>query len=57
MQVIKVDPNRFLVEWKYRDFLRLGYQFQDGTIVRLERFDHRGVDYVMVSTGAEQQKK
>lgn len=48
MHVIKVDETCYLVEWKYKDFLRLGYQFHGGTIVRLERHDHSGLDYVRV---------
>jgi hypothetical protein len=48
MKFLRVDPSCYLVEWKYRDFLRLGYEFQGGTILRLERFDHGGSDYVRV---------
>jgi hypothetical protein len=48
MRVVKVDSSCYLVEWKYRDFLRIGYEFQGGTIVRLEKFDHFGSDYIRV---------
>lgn len=49
MQVIKVDSKNFLVEWKYKDFLRIGYSFQGATIMRLERWNHMGLDYVRVT--------
>jgi hypothetical protein len=48
MRVIGVDSRTFLVEWKYKDFLRIGYLFQGATIVRLERYEHLGADYVKV---------
>lgn len=48
MKVVRVESSCYLVEWKYRDFLRLGHEFQGGTIIRLERFDHFGSDYVKV---------
>jgi hypothetical protein len=56
MQVIKVDANCYLVEWKYRDFLRLGRDFQGGVIVRLERFDKLGAKYVRVLTDKAEEK-
>lgn len=49
MRVIKVDPTCYLVEWKYKDFLHLGHQFKGDTIVRLERHDHGGGEYVRVT--------
>lgn len=48
MRVIGVDSRTFLVEWKYKDFLRIGHLFQGATIVRLERYEHLGSDYVKV---------
>jgi hypothetical protein len=49
MKILKVDQRTFLVEWKYKDFLRIGYEFQGSTIVRLERYDHLKSDYVRVT--------
>lgn len=49
MQVIKIDTRTFLVDWKYKDFLRLGYEFQGATIVRLERTEQLGGEYVQVT--------
>lgn len=49
MRVIKVDPTCYLVEWKYKDFLRLGHQFNGSTIVKLEKNDQSGVEYVQVT--------
>lgn len=48
MRVIKVDGKHYLVEWKYKDFLRIGHQFQGSTIVGLERWGHLGEEYVRV---------
>lgn len=56
MRVIKVDDGNYLVEWKYKDFLRIGHQFQGATIVRLERWAHVGEDYVRVTVEATNYK-
>ncbi len=48
MKVIRLDSRTFLVEWKYKDFLRIGHLFQGATIVGLERCGNNGADYVRV---------
>ena len=50
MRILKVDQNCCLVEWKYKDFLKIGGNFQGATIVKLERYQHLGSDYVKVMT-------
>lgn len=50
MRILRVDKNFCLVEWKYKDFLKIGCNFQGSTIVKLERYDHLGSDYVKVVT-------
>lgn len=50
MRILKVDQNCCLVEWKYKDFLKIGGNFQGTTIVKLERYQHLGSDYVKVTT-------
>jgi len=49
MRVVKVDSNCYLVEWKYKDFLRVGHEFQGSTIVRLEKYDQLNQEYVKVT--------
>lgn len=44
------------MEWKYRDFLRLGHEFQGGKIAKLERYKSLGSDYVRVFLEAEAKK-
>lgn len=56
MHVIRVDSTCYLVEWKYKDFLRLGHQFQGATIVRLERHDQHGQGFVRVIVEPTQYK-
>lgn len=56
MRVIKVDHRCYLVEWKYKDFLRVGHEFQGSTITRLERFEHHGADYIRVTVEASEYK-
>ena len=56
MKVIEIDARTFLVEWKYKDFLRVGHLFQGATIVRIERYDHFGVDYVRVAVEPSEYK-
>lgn len=48
MKIIKLDSNCFLVEYKYKDFLRIGHEFQGGSIVKLEKADHFGSSHVKV---------
>ena len=48
MKIIKLDSTCFLVEYKYKDFLRIGYEFQGGTIIKLEKIDHFGSSHVKV---------
>lgn len=57
MHVVKVDSTCYLVGWKYRDFLRLGHDFQGGTIARLERYSNLGSDYVRVFLEVSGDKK
>lgn len=56
MRVIKVDPRCYLVEWKYKDFLRVGYQFQDSTIIKLEKHEHLGSQYIRVTVETTEYK-
>ena len=56
MRVIKVDHRCYLVEWKYKDFLRVGHQFQGQTILKLERYEQFGSDYVKVTVEATEYK-
>lgn len=49
MRVIKVDSRCYLVEWKYKDFLRVGHEFQGFAISKLEKVDHHGADYIRVT--------
>ena len=48
MRLVKVEPNCYLVEWKYKDFLRIGCEFQGATITKLERYQNLGSEYVRV---------
>lgn len=57
MRIVKVDQSCYLVDWKYRDFLRLGYDFQGGKIVKLERYKSLGSDYVRVFLESVEGKK
>jgi hypothetical protein len=50
MKPSKIDENCFLVEWKYKEFLRIGYEFQGKTIIKLEKFEHLRGEYVKVTT-------
>lgn len=50
MQIIKIDIGCYLVEYKYKDFLRIGYEFQRATIVSLDRYEHGGETYIRVKT-------
>jgi hypothetical protein len=56
MRVIKVDSRCYLVEWKYKDFLRIGHQFQGATIIRLERQEQLGSDYIRVTVETTEYK-
>lgn len=56
MRVIGVDTRTFLVEWKYKDFLRIGHLFQGSTIVRLEQYEHLGADYIRVTVEPSEYK-
>lgn len=56
MRVIKVDAGCYLVEWKYKDFLRIGHEFQGGAITRLERYEHHGADYIRVTVASADYK-
>lgn len=49
MRVIKVDARCYLVEWKYKDFLRIGHEFQGGTILKLEKYEQLGSEYIRVT--------
>lgn len=48
MRLVKVEPNCYLVEWKYKDFLRIGCEFQGATITKLEKYQNLGSEYVRV---------
>lgn len=50
MKPVKVEENIYLVEWKYKDFLRLGFEFQKSTIIKLEKIEHAKTEYVRVTT-------
>jgi hypothetical protein len=56
MRVTPLDSRTFLVEWNYKDFLRIGHLFQGATIVRLERYGHLGADYVKVTVEPSEYK-
>ena len=45
----KIDSNSYLVEWKYKDFLRVGHEFQGATIIKLEQYDYLKSEYVKVT--------
>lgn len=49
MKAIKFGKDCYLVDWKYKDFLRVGHEFQGGVIVKLEKSDHFGSDCVLVT--------
>lgn len=48
MRPLKVEENIYLVEWKYKDFLRIGHEFQGKTIVKLEKTEYAKEDYIKV---------
>jgi hypothetical protein len=50
MRILKVDDNCSLVEWKYKDFLKIGGNFQGSTIIKLERHEYMKSEYVKVVT-------
>lgn len=50
MKPIKLESNLYLVEWKYKDFLRIGYEFQGETIIKLEKEERFNKDYIKVAT-------
>lgn len=49
MKPIKIGDGCYLVDWRYKDFLRIGHEFQGAVIVKLERRENFGADYVMVT--------
>lgn len=49
MRPIPLGENCYMVEWKYKDFLRMGHEFQSGTIVKLEKILHVGREYVKIT--------
>lgn len=49
MRPIQFGDNCYLVEWKYKDFLRMGHDFQGNSIVKLEKIIHFEKDYVRVT--------
>ena len=50
MRPLKLEENLYLVEWKYKDFLKIGHEFQGKTIIKLEKFEYVSKDYVRVFT-------
>jgi hypothetical protein len=48
MKPIKIGKDCYLVEWRYKDFLKIGHEFQGSVIVSLDRYDHGGGVYVRV---------
>lgn len=50
MRLLKLEENTFLVEWKYKDFLKIGHEFQSKTIIKLEKIEYASKDYVRVIT-------
>jgi len=47
---LKIEENTYLVEWKYKDFLKIGHEFQGKTIVRLEKIEYVSKDFIKVMT-------
>lgn len=50
MKTIKLEPNCYLVEWKYKDFIRIGYEFHGETIIKLEKQGIFDKEYVKIFT-------
>lgn len=50
MKIIKCGENCYLVEWEYKDFLRIGHIFQNETIIKLEKVNELNKEYVRVGT-------
>ena len=50
MKIIKFGQNCYLVEWEYKDFLRIGHSFQNETIIKLEKINELKKDYIKVTT-------
>lgn len=49
MKVTKLGSDCYLVEWKYKDFLRIGHEFQGSTIIKLEQYEYLTGKYVKVT--------
>lgn len=49
MKISQIDKKNFLVEWKYKDFLKLGNEFRSAEIVKLERYEFMGKVYAKVT--------
>ncbi len=49
MQVTQVDSRSYLVDWKYKDLLRVGHEFKGFTICKLERYEHHGAICIRVT--------
>lgn len=47
---LKLEENLYLVEWKYKDFLKIGHEFQGKTIIKLEKIKYVSKEYVRVVT-------
>jgi hypothetical protein len=47
---LKLEENLYLVEWKYKDFLKIGNEFQGETIVKLEKIEYVSKEFVRVFT-------
>lgn len=57
VKTIRVDDRNFLIEWKYKDFLRIGHEFQGRFVVKLECVEHLGADYVRITVDQDEKSK
>ena len=49
MKVTKFGSDGYLVEWKYKDFLKIGCEFKGATIIKLEEYEYATAKYVKVT--------
>jgi hypothetical protein len=50
MKPLKIEEDLYYIGWKYKDFLKIGHEFQGKTIIKLEKKEYLSKECVAVTT-------